>query len=130
MALSLLRPVLLYDGECRVCRFAARSLVRLDRHDELAFLPLQDDAAQPLLASLGEEERLATWRLARPDGSLPGYGAGVPELLRAMRLTRPAGRLLGLAPSGVLDTFYGLVARNRGMLGRVVRDGPAPRRFP
>jgi predicted DCC family thiol-disulfide oxidoreductase YuxK len=122
------RPVLLYDAECRVCRFVARTVERLDRSRELGLLPLKDEAAAPLLAPLGEDERLASWRLALPDGSLAGRGAGGPALLRTMRLTRPAGRLLALAPPGVLDAAYDLAARNRGRLGRLVPDGHAPRR--
>lgn len=124
------RPVLLYDGECRLCRFTARSVARLDRRQELAFLPLQDAAASTLLAALAEDERLDTWRMVRPDGSLAGYGAGIPDLLQAMRLTRLVGRLLGRVPDGVLEALYGATARNRGTLGRLVPDGPAPKRFP
>ncbi len=52
----------------------------------------------------------------------------MPELLRAMRISRPAGRLLSLVPPVVLDAAYDVVARNRGRLGRLVPDGPAPRR--
>jgi predicted DCC family thiol-disulfide oxidoreductase YuxK len=126
------RPVLLYDAECRVCRFAARVIVRVDRDRELAILPLLDPAAGPLLATLGDAERLASWRLTRAGaGAAPtGYGAGVPGLLLAMRRTRWLGRLAQSVPAPVLDAAYGLVARNRGRLGRVVPDGRAPRRYP
>jgi len=34
------RPVLLYDGGWRLCRFAARAVVALDRNRRLALLPL------------------------------------------------------------------------------------------
>lgn len=122
--------MLLYDGECRLCRFAARAVARLDRRHELALLPLQDDAAEPLLTTLGKDERLASWRIAQLDGSLTGYGAGIPALLESMRLTRSLGRLLGRAPAGALEFLYGAVARNRGTLGRLVPDGAAPRRHP
>ena len=122
--------MLLYDGECRLCRFAARCVVRLDRRHEVAFLPLQDDAASGLLAALPENERLETWRIAQPDGSLTGYGAGVADLLDAMRLTRTAGRVLGLVPDPALEALYRAIARNRGSLGRFVPNGVAPRRFP
>lgn len=122
------RPVLLYDVGCRVCRFVARTIVRLDRDGELAVLPLQDPDAEPLLARLPEGERLASWRLVRPDGSLVGYGAGLPELLLALRRTRTLGRLLAVVPVRLLDAAYRLVARNRRSIGRLVPDGPAPRR--
>lgn len=122
--------MLLYDGECRLCRFTARCVARLDRRQELAFLPLQDAAASTLLAALAEDERLDTWRMVRPDGSLTGYGAGIPDLLQAMRLTRSVGRLLGRAPARALESLYGAVARNRRTLGRLVPNGAAPRRHP
>jgi predicted DCC family thiol-disulfide oxidoreductase YuxK len=124
------RPVLLYDAACRLCRFAARIVVRLDRREELAVLPLRDEQAAPLLEPLPENERFTSWRLAFPDGSLAGHGAGAVALLRAMRLTRPVARVLAPVPDRVLEALYGAVAGNRGALGRVVPDGPAPLRFP
>jgi predicted DCC family thiol-disulfide oxidoreductase YuxK len=122
------RPVLLYDAGCRVCRFAARAVVRLDRERELSLRALEDDEARSMLEPLPEDERPASWRLVRPDGSIVGRGAGAPVLLEAMRLTRPAGRLLAHVPPALLDAAYDLVARNRRRLGRLVPDGPAPRR--
>jgi predicted DCC family thiol-disulfide oxidoreductase YuxK len=122
------RPVLLYDADCRLCRFAARLVARLDRRRELGFLPLGDPAAAPLLERLPETERFSSWRLAQPDGSLPGFGAGVADLLRAMRYTRPLGLLLAVIPDRALDSVYDVVARHRGRIGRVVPDGPGPRR--
>jgi hypothetical protein len=83
--------------------------VRLDRCERLAILPLDDLVAQPLLAQLPETERSASWRLARRDGSLVGY-AGV------------RGR--------VPDALYRGLAGRRDLLGRLVPDGPAPRRYP
>jgi len=72
-------------------------------------LPLDDVAAAPLLASLPEAERFGSWRLARRDGSLVGYG---------------------IVRGRVPDAAYRFVAGHRDVLGRFVPDGPAPRRFP
>ena len=125
-----MRPTLLYDAACRGCRFAARVVARIDRERALAIMPLQDPGADALLAALPDSERLASWRLVASDRTVAGYGAGLPALLRAMRPTRPLGRLLGLVPAGALDAAYRLVARNRGRLAKLVPDGPAPRRVP
>ena len=124
------RPVLLYDGACRLCRFIARVVLSLDRKNELAVLPLQDEIAIQVLAPLPENELLDSWRFVHRDGSLAGYGAGVVYLLRALRLTRPAGRVLSVVPDRALDAAYRAVARRRSLLGRIVPDGPAPRRYP
>jgi predicted DCC family thiol-disulfide oxidoreductase YuxK len=126
---SLRRPVLLYDSGCRVCRFTARLVERLDRGERLAFLPLQAEEAAPLLEKLPEEDRMASWRLARPDGSLVGRGAGAPAVLRELRHERAANALAAL-PETMLEHGYDLVARNRWRIGRLVPDGAAPRRFP
>jgi hypothetical protein len=93
-------------------------------------LPLQDQEAARLLDVLPREERLASWRLIRADGSLAGYGAGVSELLGSMWVTRPLGRAASVVPDRALDALYGQAARRRGRLGRVVPRGPAPRRYP
>jgi len=126
---SQVRPVLLYDAGCRGCRFLARVIARVDRERALAIMPLQDPDAGALLTALPERERLASWRLVAPDGTLAGYGAGLPALLRTAGRTR-LGRLLGLVPPSLLDGAYKLLVRNRGRLGRLVPDGPAPRRLP
>ena len=127
--IPLARPVLLYDSECRVCRFTARLVQRLDRTQRLAFLPLQADEAAPMLEQLPEEERMASWRLAGLDGTLAGRGAGGPAVLRALGHARTAD-MLAAVPETMLEHGYDLVARNRGRIGRLVPDGPAPRRFP
>jgi predicted DCC family thiol-disulfide oxidoreductase YuxK len=122
--------VLLYDAGCRLCRFAAHLVARVDGDEELAILPLQDPRAAPLVGGLPEPERLASWRIARLDGTLAGFGAGLVPLLAAMRRTRPLARLASRAPVWVLDAAYNLVARNRRLLGRLVPDVPpvvAPR---
>jgi hypothetical protein len=108
----------------------ARVAARLDRDHELAYLPQEDREADPLLAGVPEDERGATWHLAVPDGSVHGRGAGLPVLLGAMRLTRPAGRLLARVPARHLDRGYALIADRRPRLGRLVPDRPGPRRYP
>ena len=113
---------LLYDAGCRLCRFAARVVQQIDRDGELAILPLEHPDAAPLLEQLPEDERLSSWRVARPDGTLAGYGAGVVQLLASMRATRPLARVGSHVPAGLLDAAYAVVARNRGRLGRLVPD--------
>lgn len=102
----------------------------VDRDEELAFLPLRDLRALPLLEGLDEDERYATWRLALRDRSLVGYGDGLTQLLETMRLTRFAARLLSRIPASLLDAVYSTVVRHRETLGKLVPDRPGPWRFP
>ena len=124
------RPLLLYDGDCRFCCWAARVIARLDRDEALAFLPLRDPRARSLLESLPSEEHLTSWRLISPAGTPVGYGTGARELLGAMRFTRPLAQALRLVPDRVLDSCYRFVAGQRTRLGRLVPDRRGPSRFP
>jgi hypothetical protein len=95
-------------------------------------LPLGDEEADRLLASVPEDARGECWWLVLRDGTLvPGDSGGGVALFEEVRLTRPLGRALrALRAAPLLDALDKLVARHRGRLGRVVPDGPAPRRYP
>jgi hypothetical protein len=91
---------------------------------------MDDEEARELLAGLTEAERDESWRLALPNGRLVGYGAGLVELARSLRLGRPAAGLLERIPPRVLDGAYHLLSERRDAFARLVPDGPGPRRFP
>jgi predicted DCC family thiol-disulfide oxidoreductase YuxK len=95
------RPVVLYDGECRFCRFTVRVAARFS-FGRLAFLPFDDPVAVELLARLPEAIRFESAHVFRPDGSV-------------------------WSPT---SAPYRFVARNRSRLGPLVPNGPGPRRYP
>jgi hypothetical protein len=101
------RPELLYDGDCRFCRFAARLAARTDRRGRLGYRPEPD---------------LASVRLVEPSGAVREGGHAVAAVLGYL-VASPL-RLLG----PLLELPYAAVARCRGLLGRFVPDGPGPRR--
>jgi hypothetical protein len=104
----------------------------LDRRDELALLPLAEDAAVQLLAGITERRRDDCWWLVLKDATpIPGDAGGGVALLEEMRLTRTLGRLLRVVRAGrLIDGLDKLISRHRGGLGRFVPDGPAPCRYP
>jgi hypothetical protein len=85
-----------------------------------------------LLASVPEEARGNCWWLVLRDGTpIAGDAGGGVAALGVLRLTSPLASGLRLVrASGLIDAFDKRVARNRGLLGRLVPDGPAPRRYP
>ena len=117
---------LLYNGNCRFCPFAARGIVRLDTDRSLAVLPFQDPVAQRLLEAIPAMERETSWHLVR-DGHRASGGEGLGELVGLLPLTRPLAPVLRRLP---LAAIYEVVASQRRRLGRLVPDGPAPRRDP
>jgi predicted DCC family thiol-disulfide oxidoreductase YuxK len=126
------RPVLLYSGGCRFCRWAARAIARLDRGQQIALLPLTDQEAGRLLDAVPENRRTESWWIVGRDGvPVAGKrGAGV-VLLTEIRPTWLPGYVLGaIGLSRLIDTLDAFVARHRGRLSRFVPDGPAPQRYP
>jgi hypothetical protein len=85
-----------------------------------------------LLADVPEERRDDCWWLVLQDTTpIPGDEGGGVALLNRVRLTRPLGRFLRVvAAAPLIDAVDKLVSRYRGRLGRLVPDGPAPRRYP
>lgn len=86
---------------------------------------MRDDAAEPLLRPLPEDQRYGSWHLAFPDGRVVAGGDGAVTLLRLLGL-RPLS-WVGAGPLGALDA---VVKRNRSRLGKVVPQRDPPRRFP
>jgi predicted DCC family thiol-disulfide oxidoreductase YuxK len=124
---QLSRPVLLYDGDCRLCRFVARVVASTDPRGRVALLPLSDEAAATLVSVLPEAERYRSWHLVRPGGAISSRGLAGAELLDALGHAR-VGRIARAQP--LVERAYAFVAGNRDWLGKLVPDGPAPRRFP
>ena len=125
------RAVLLYDADCKLCRFAAHVVATLDRRRSLALLGLGDAAADPMLEDVSEEERNSSLRLVLPDGRMISAGAAALGVLERLPATRPLARAaaaLHVRASGRSALL--LVARNRDRLGRLVPDGSGPRRYP
>ena len=89
---------------------------------------MEDPAAEALVASLPEQDRLASWHLTSPDGRIASRGRAGIELLDALGQPRLSRAAAGAA--GPIEQMYGFVAGHRDKLGRFVPDGPAPRRFP
>jgi hypothetical protein len=85
-----------------------------------------------LLGDIPETRRDDCWWLVRRDATpVPGDAGGGIALLLELRLTRPLGRFLRAARAETLvDVLDKLVSRHRGRLGRLVPNGPAPRRYP
>jgi predicted DCC family thiol-disulfide oxidoreductase YuxK len=100
---------LLYDADCGLCKFAVARVLELDRARRFRPLALQDAKAAALLPGLSEEERMRSFHVVDPDGTVHSAGDGVasvfPPLKRAPRLASRA---------------YWLVADNRDRLGKLL----------
>ncbi len=130
--MQLDRPVLLYDGDCRFCRFVARGIEALDWRHRFGYLPFADEVALDLLAPVPAGEREHSVHLVFPDGDIASAGDALAELARVL----PLGGLLTDAAHdhrpvrGAFRWGYGLVADRRGQLSSLVPDVKGPLRRP
>jgi predicted DCC family thiol-disulfide oxidoreductase YuxK len=114
--------LVLYDAECRFCRWSLAWVLRWDRRRRLEPVALQDARAVELLSRMGEAERIASWHLIAPGGSIASAGAAASHLLRLLPGGAPVAALAQRVP-GAVERAYAWVAANRGRLGRRLSDG-------
>ena len=100
---------LLYDADCGVCKFLVARILDWDRAARLHPVELQSARAVELLPGLSNEERMRSFHLVEPDGTVHSAGDG---------LARLADYLPGLPRA--LGRGYWLVAGNRDKLGKLV----------
>ena len=128
-----LRPVLLYDGECGLCNWAVRRLLRADRAGCLHFAPLQSGPAQEYLRAQGlpgadfaslvfvpdwSDPARGSYRL-RTDGVLDACAVVGGGLWRMVGWTR-------FIPAALRDIAYKLMARSRYALFGQYQPSPLP----
>jgi predicted DCC family thiol-disulfide oxidoreductase YuxK len=113
------RATLLYDDDCGFCRWITAKILRWDRRGSMRALPIQGPDADALLAGMEPARRMASWHLATTDGEVRSGAAAVSPLARMLRGGRPIAHVAELFP-GLTKVAYGLVARHRGTLGRVI----------
>lgn len=121
------RAVILYDADCGFCRWSLQRILGWDRHDRLRPVALQDPEADRLLGGMSREQKMGSWHLVMPDGTVHSSGAAVPPLMRLLPGGTPFAVVASTFPRST-DTLYRWVARNRGTLGRVLRARPSLKR--
>jgi predicted DCC family thiol-disulfide oxidoreductase YuxK len=111
--------IVLYDGDCGLCKWLLAWLLRFDRAGRLQPIALQRPEAEALLADLDPAERMASMHLVSPGGMRASAGDALPPLLRLLS----GGRL----PAAVLERFprladagYRWVAAHRIGISRFV----------
>jgi predicted DCC family thiol-disulfide oxidoreductase YuxK len=111
--------IVLYDGECRFCRWTIAWALERDAHRALAVAPIQSPAGARLLADLPAAERLRSLHVVHDDARRASGGAAVRDVLDALPSARALAWVASRSPR-FTDFIYGVVARHRGQIGRLV----------
>jgi predicted DCC family thiol-disulfide oxidoreductase YuxK len=114
---------LLYDGDCPFCRREVEWLKRRDRTDNLAIENIAAIGFDPSRYGLTRREIMGSLHGVLPDG----------RIVRRMEAARRAYQAVGLGwmaaatklpiVRGALDGMYGIFARNRMRLARLLFAG-------
>jgi len=125
-------PVLLYDGECGLCNWVVRFLLRRDRGARLHFAPLQSAPAQEYLKSKGLPESDFGSLVFVPDWKNPALGAPMLRTTGALAALAELGGAwrvvswLRALPAFMRDPFYVVVSRTRYALFGKYKPAPLP----
>jgi predicted DCC family thiol-disulfide oxidoreductase YuxK len=107
--------VLIYDGECAMCRASALWLMRLAlSRGELEILPCRSAARRTRFPHISDEACMSAMQLVLPGGGTVAGADAVPELLHRIRglgWLATVFALPGARP--VARRVYGWIARNR-----------------
>jgi predicted DCC family thiol-disulfide oxidoreductase YuxK len=109
--------VLIYDGDCAMCRASALWLMRRALGGgarDVEILPCRSADRRARFPQVDEAACLAAMQLVLPDGRVLSGADAVPELLRRIPRWRWLARLFelpGMAP--LARRVYAWVARNR-----------------
>jgi predicted DCC family thiol-disulfide oxidoreductase YuxK len=96
--------------------------VRRDRHHVLVAVPIQSPRGAELLADLAPSDRLRCAHVVHEDGSRRSGGGAGADVLSVLPRTRLLGRLARSSPRAT-ELLYGVVARRRQRLGRLIGKG-------
>lgn len=110
---------ILYDADCGFCRSSLALILAWDRAERLRPVALQEPAADRLLAHLSPEERMASWHLVSPDGTVRSAGQAFEELFRLLPAGGVPSALAGRFPDAA-GSGYRWIADHRSQLGRLI----------
>lgn len=116
------RPIVLYDRDCGFCRWSLAKLLAWDRRGRLRPVALQDAEAERLLASIPEQERMASWHLVEPGGAVSSAGRAFAPLFRILPGGSPFATAVERAP-GLTSRAYRWVAEHRDVFGPRLSEG-------
>jgi predicted DCC family thiol-disulfide oxidoreductase YuxK len=106
--------VLIYDGQCPLCRSGMRWVERRALPGRFEFLPCQSPERRARFGWMAEATCLEAMQLVLPDGRVLAGEAAIPEVLRRLRRWRRLASLFALPGMGWLaPRVYRWVARHR-----------------
>jgi predicted DCC family thiol-disulfide oxidoreductase YuxK len=111
--------VLIYDGECSVCRGAVEWIRERSGPDDFEFFSCHSEDLPRRFPTIGKSACLTAMHLVLPGGKVLAGERAVPEILLRLKGWRLAAALFRLPGAGILSrAFYRWFAARRHRLDR------------
>jgi predicted DCC family thiol-disulfide oxidoreductase YuxK len=111
--------LLLYDGDCRFCRWSVAWVHDRDSRGVLKPVPILSRTGAELLSDLAPADRLKSIHVIRGDGTRLSGGEAVPVVLDALPGWQRLAGLTRVSPTAT-DAAYRFVARHRDSFSRLL----------
>ncbi len=114
------KPVLIYDGECPVCRSAVEWIRARSGPEDFEFFSCHSEDLPLRFPHIGKSACLAAMHLVLPDGRVLAGEEAAPEILLRLRRWRWAAALFRLPGARILSrAFYRWFAARRHRISHV-----------
>lgn len=115
------RPVLIYDGNCPICRKTMAWIKENADEDTFEMLTCQSEQVEKRFPFIESEDCMNAMQLILPDGKHLVGEKAMPEILKRMNRYGSAARLFHLPGADLISRrFYRWFADNRYQIAKVL----------
>lgn len=113
MGIISYRSKILYDGDCKLCRWSTQIINDQDARGTFEFVPLQSDLEEDLLVRLGIEIDSLDSVLLIEESGFHTKSDAILRIVKQLPGKWSYLSWLSIVPSPIRDAVYDLIARNR-----------------
>lgn len=115
------KAVLIYDGQCPVCRKTVAWIKDNMRKDAFEMLPCQEEEVRQRFPDLTQAACMREMRLILPDGRVIAGEKALPEVLKRLKRFSPAAAIFDIPGAEAISrSFYRWFADNRYHIAEVL----------
>jgi len=107
------QPIVLFDGECTLCSYSVRFLLRHNRSGNLRFASIQSAIGSKIVLLAGEATVKADSLFFLQDNKLFGYSTAALKITAHLDFPFNVLRIFIIVPVFIRDTIYRFVAKHR-----------------
>ncbi len=106
-------PVVLFDGECKLCNGSVNFILRRDSEGQLKLAPLQSDYGRAVLKEYGKNPDALDSMMLLEGKSLTLKSTAVIRISKYLGGAWPLCMIALIIPRFIRDFIYDIIAKNR-----------------